>query len=115
MNHELNVELQTRAARKFVRMALDRGYVVSVFDGEEYTVRQSNDFKEITEALWSTDEDALIIRKNVSGDRIGRAWLVYGNSAHELIADWTVGNPDFDSLMAEWEAYAEQIEERYYA
>ena len=75
-------------ARNLVKKAIDAGYKISVYDGEEYPVKKSRNFTEITRALASTDQDILVIR-DLDGLRIGRILLVYGNSPEELIADHT--------------------------
>jgi len=74
-------------AKRLVRIALDRGFVISVHDGEEWTVEQSRDRNEILPALATTGED--IIRLYKDGERAGFFLLVYGNAedGSELIAD----------------------------
>ena len=66
---------------------LGRHVDLSVNDGEEWTVQQSTDRKEIVSALATTGED--IIRLYKDGERAGFFLLVYGNAedGSELIAD----------------------------
>ena len=74
-------------AKRLIRIILERGYMVSINDGEEWTVELSTDRKEILPALATTGED--IIRLYKDGERVGSLWLVYGNAedGSELIAD----------------------------
>lgn len=71
------------------------GYSISVNDGEDWVVRRSTDKKLIIGSLFSTDEDYLMIfdpRVLNATDKtrtVGSFHLVYGNSADEVIADYT--------------------------
>lgn len=79
-----NAQIETRIVNATVRLALANGYTVSVFDGEEYTVKRSSSFREITKAMGTTDEDRIVIRHN--GEHIGSITFVYGNGA-DVLAD----------------------------
>jgi hypothetical protein len=74
-------------AKRLIRIILERGYMVSINDGEEWTVELSTDRKEILPALATTGED--IIRLYKDGERAGFFLLIYGNAedGSELIAD----------------------------
>jgi hypothetical protein len=76
--------------------------MVSINDGEEWTVTLSTDRKEILPALATTGED--IIRLYKDGERAGSIWLVYGNAedGSELIADHS-DNDACHSIC--WELY----------
>lgn len=78
---------------------LKAGYVLSVFDGEETTVKESADPAEITAALCTTDDDRLIIRNHITGARIGAVWLVYGNEPGVVVCDYTL-NDAMESILA---------------
>lgn len=80
---------EARVARKLVKAALDAGYLISVNDGEEWTVKRSSSHPAVVDALATTGEDRLLMRLPVSGDVVGSFWLIYGNdpSGEELIAD----------------------------
>ena len=81
---------EARVARKLVRAALARELSISVNDGEETTVRRSRNYREIVDALATTDADYLTMTAP-TGDRVGVFVLIYGNdeSGEELIADHT--------------------------
>jgi len=90
MNKEYTTSGERGVATRFVRAAINAGYTVSVYDGEEYTVKRSCQERKILDALASTEADTLLIR-NGAGERIGAAMLIWGNdeSGEELIADHT--------------------------
>lgn len=74
------------AARIIVGTLLAQGYAVSVYDGEEYTVKRSQDAGEILEALGTTDSDQLAVRKPGRFERLFTLVLVWGNDG-ECYAD----------------------------
>ena len=78
---------EKKVVGKIVTNAIKLGYVVSVYDGEEYTVKRSTDKAAIMGAIYTTDMDRLVIRDK-AGEHIGTVALVYGNSASEVMNDW---------------------------
>lgn len=66
--------------------ALQRGYRLSVHDGQDWTVENANDEARITSALATTGYDTLKITK--AGKMIGSVFLVWGND-EDIIADHT--------------------------
>lgn len=81
-------------ATRLVSECLRRGYAVSVYDGDETTVKRSRDIDVIYPAMGSTDEDRIIISElspNANGKfiRVGTFVLIWGNSEGETIADHT--------------------------
>lgn len=81
---------ETVIARRIVRLALERGWKVSVYDGDAYT-KPSDDRMTILSALASTEADWLKMRDS-EGKLMGQLLLVWGNdpSGEELVADYTV-------------------------
>ena len=76
---------ETREARALITYLLADGCALSVYDGEETTVRRSVDPVVVLDALATTDADTLMAHfpdGNVAG-----FWLIYGNGPGELIAD----------------------------
>lgn len=68
---------------KFVRLALSRGYSITVFDGEDYPVQRcKNDPDLILEHVWSVDEGALIVFDG--GRRVGVAHYLIDNPDYEV-------------------------------
>lgn len=86
-------------ARAAVRQAIKLGYVVSLYDGEEWSVKGSNSEQEVMANLYATDEEVLSFRDNKEMRVIGKIWLVYGNSASEVMSDWS-DNEQMAKIMA---------------
>jgi hypothetical protein len=94
-------------ARRLIKAALAAGYTISVYDGEETTVKRSSKLKAITDALATTGEDTLQLyaadpSKTVGWHGAGSFYLIWGNAddGSELIADHT--NSDIcNSLWAQ--------------
>ena len=68
-----------------ITSAIAKGFTVSVFDGEEWTVKRSLDFDTIFDALDTTDMNILSFR-NAEGESKGKVVLVWGNDG-DLISD----------------------------
>jgi hypothetical protein len=88
-------------ATRLVRAAINAGFTVSVYDGEEWTVKRSDSEAVILPALATTGYDTLRFR-NSAGEHIGSAYLIWDNdpSGEELIADHT----DNDAMEALYQA-----------
>lgn len=72
-----------------VKHALSQGCVISVWDGEEWQVKLSTSFKDITEAVKSVEEAELSIRQ---GDtKVGWALVsAFGLEPEETVMDCTM-------------------------
>lgn len=79
---------ERKVAAKLVEDTLAGGYVVSVYDGEEYPLHYSNSKDEILKALGATDRECLLVAMP-NKRHMGTIVLIYGNSPEELIADHT--------------------------
>jgi hypothetical protein len=82
------IRAEKRMCVALVKACLDRGFAVSVNDGEEWVVKRSTDKATILAALFSTDEDQIVIR-DASGARAGWFHLIYGNDGYDVVADYT--------------------------
>lgn len=77
-----------------VTEALAHGLRVSVYDGEEWTLKGSTDFEAITAAIGTTDTTTLKFRdprfhdQHGHAEPVGSVFLVHGNGS-EVIADYT--------------------------
>lgn len=100
---------ERRVARKLVKALLDRGYVVSVNDGYEWTVKQTGHLKTVLDALCTTGEDRLSFRVAGSDVSGGTFLLIWGNeeSGEELIAD----HSDNETTAAIYREVMGEIEE----
>jgi len=76
---------------KLVRNILSREYVISVNDGEDWTVTRSSDEGQIMAALGTTEMDTIQFRDEFDDKIMGRFVLIYGNDPEgsEVIADHT--------------------------
>ena len=79
--------IEARIIRTLINRALSRGYSISVYDGEEFTVKRSRDAAEVFAALDTTGQDALVLR-DADGRKVGTVSLVY-NGDDTVIADHT--------------------------
>ena len=79
---------EKRMCTALVTACLDRGFLVSVHDGEEWAVKKSSDKAEILAALFATDQDEIVIR-TAEGVRAGWFQLIYGNDGYDVVGDYT--------------------------
>jgi hypothetical protein len=83
---------------KFIRLALSRGYSITVFDGEDYPVQRcKSDPDLILEHVWSVESGALLIYEGVRG--IGVAHYLIDSPDFEIY-DLTM-SPEMDDLWRE--------------
>ncbi|MDO8983031.1 hypothetical protein [Cypionkella sp.] len=94
-----------------ITSALNDGLVISVYDGEVWTVSCSADREAITAAIATSDETRLALRRPVDGkfERIGGVFLVHGNDGHDVIADHT-DSPAMNAILADANALADKLE-----
>jgi hypothetical protein len=98
---------EKRMASALVRACIDRGYFISVHNGEEWAIKMSRSYKAVMAELWQTDEEHLYIR-DLNDKRAGCFFLVYGNSGAELIADYT----DNEACNAIWNEVISPLADR---
>lgn len=84
---------ERKTARRLITECLNRGYTVSVSDGEEWTVKRSREFDAIYSALATTGSDVLRVR-DAAGNSAGSFVLIWGNdpAGSELIADYSAND-----------------------
>lgn len=97
-----------RNIRKIVFAAINAGFTVGVNDGEETVLKRSTNVSEIMRALFSTNEDYLLIYKD-SGEVYGPfecfgwVYLIYGNGPDEVVNDYTTNlEVPFMKAINEW-------------
>ena len=73
---------------RIVARALDKGYLLTVYDGEELPVMHSDDAEEVMDNLGHCDEEWLHV-ENDARQKIGVIFLVYGNDPDEVVCDCT--------------------------
>ena len=88
---------EAKVARRLVRLCMERGFAISVHDGEEWAVKRSQDRAAILAELATTDMTTVKVWRPLEGEA-ATAWapggsflLVWGNEpdGSELIADHT--------------------------
>jgi hypothetical protein len=107
---ERRQNLERRILRQVIADALRLGYVLTVHDGEEVTLRRSADAAAVMAALMTTDEDYLHLHKfDASGAQAEHGWvrLVYGNDGWDVICDYSV---NIEAAVAGASALAEKLE-----
>ena len=87
------LKVENSITKKIVSSLIKAGYELSVFDGEETTVRRSTKVTEVHNALGTTDEDFLYCYKN---ETVATILFVYGNDGWDTPADW---NSSLDSIV----------------
>ena len=104
--HLLRRDNERQILEKLVDDALAVGCTVSVYDGEDWPLKRSQDRAAILEATRSTDADVLAFY-GVDGEKIGNVWLIYGND-YDLISDCSEGEA-LQALLNGAEALAEAL------
>jgi len=95
---------ERRIIKGLVSRALGRGYVVSVNDGEEWSLVRSSSSSAICASIGLTDTTTLVFRDGARRDdagrlaRVGSVFLVHGNG-DEVVCDCT-DIPEILSLVA---------------
>ena len=96
MSVKLRQELERRIAQAAIRQLLAAGFTLGVNDGEETTIHHSTDADAIEKAMFTTDEDVLLVYK-ADDDPAAEDYLlpnywvkfVYGNDGYDVISDYT--------------------------
>ena len=95
-----------KAYEHLIDYALDFGFTISVWDGEEWQVKRSRDRAAIIEAVESVEEAKLRIR-DLAGEVVGSALVsAFGLADDETVMDHTV----VDFFEAWVEAYEATLE-----
>lgn len=80
--------IERKIVDKVLKRAFAKGYLVSVYDGEEWPIKQSADYEAITKEIAATDMTILKFRSAKNGDEVGRILLIHGNH-EDVISDCT--------------------------
>ena len=77
------------AYKHLVKEAINQGLTVSVYDGEEWSLKRSTNYKEIIYEIESVEEAQIRFRKD--NDIVGWALIIpYGVGPDETVADCTM-------------------------
>ena len=108
MTLERRIEIERLIVKKICDDAVAKGYMVSLHDGEYYTVKRTRKVAEIMENIMATDEEQLLIR-SATGEYLGHVFLVYGNSGWDVINNHS-DNPAINDLLVGANELAETFE-----
>ncbi len=89
--------IEKAIAKATIKALLDGGWVISVEDGEEITLRDSTSALAIYGAMFTTDEDTLYVKQHGStGFDHAKGWVkfIYGNDGYDVISDHTTNLED---------------------
>lgn len=78
-------KIERRIVSKIIDVALAKNYTISVDNGDDVPIQQSNNKSAILKAMFATDEERVIFYHN--GKRAGVVYLVYGNSGWDVMHD----------------------------
>ncbi|WGH28265.1 hypothetical protein 10P302A_gene0005 [Pseudomonas phage 10P302A] len=105
---------ERRVLRKLLTAITGSGYCFRINNGEDFETNYTYTVQVGIDACMATDEDHVVVYRvrpdDGTYDRIGKFWLVYGNSPAEVIADYSAKQA-FESLMSRWFDEATQDEE----
>lgn len=93
------IRIEGKIVGEVVREGLKRGWTVSVYDSEEWTLKRSTDRLAIMDALFTTDMDTIRFR-NAAGENMGFVFFVYGNDGYDVINDYGADVP-VEQMMEE--------------
>lgn len=99
---------EQKAVKKVVESAIRLGYMVSLFDGEEWSVKRSTDKKLIMANVYATDMDKIQFRNKVTGESVGFVLFIYGNCASEVINDHT-DTDEVATILADAQAFCDKL------
>jgi len=109
-------DVEKSIARRAIKELLAAGFALSVNDGEETTLKLSRRPRIIAEAMFSTDQDYLLVHKplvdgdpnnNFDPDHFGWVRFIYGNDGWDVINDNTV---NLEPYLVSTTAYAESFD-----
>ena len=82
--------IEREILQALVSGSINRGYDVTVWDGEEYAIKHSMSAEDALGAMSHTDEERLIFSDNECDHSYsGAAYIVYGNEPEYVIADYS--------------------------
>lgn len=103
-----NLEATGRVVLKLLQTIVDGGYAVRVHNGEDFAGPRTRVAKEAFKTCFQTDEDRIYITPYGSEAHAGWVYLVYGNDASEVIADYGAQNLEaLEALLKPATEYAD--------
>lgn len=90
-NLHQRIATERRIVRSVIRALFDAGYRLGVHDGEEQTLKGSASERDVLSAMFTTDEDYLVVERD--GKWFGQVRFIYGNGL-DVASDWSTSLDD---------------------
>lgn len=97
--------IEKQIVEYLINQAINTDYLISIYDGEGYAIKLSNDPVAVINAMHLTDADRVDIITQ-SNKYIGYIILVYDNDSYDVIHDYSESLTDF---MSPVETFAESL------
>jgi hypothetical protein len=97
-------QIERTIGKLIVENAINKGYSITVFDGEEEAITKSREAAAILNSMMATDEEHLLFYKPEE-TYVGFVFLVYGNDGWDAIADY-IDEPEIKDILAHAEHFA---------
>jgi hypothetical protein len=101
------IKVEGRIARSLVNELLAQGFTLSVYDGEDYAIQNSNSASAVIAAMASTDFDH-VIGRNAETAVSCLAVFIYGNDGWDVIAD---SSSNLDELTPKTQSLIDKLSE----
>lgn len=94
--HNCMRKAQNEIIKRVIADGLAAGYQLTVFDGEEQTLKRSTDAEAIFKAMQTTDDDCLFFFWPDNKTTRSNGWVrfIYGNDGPDVINDYTTNLSD---------------------
>jgi len=108
MGVKARIKIEEQIVKEVVKAALAADYLLTVNDGEEDTLVNSENESAILAAMFTTDEDRLFFVNKVTRRIVGWVFFVYGNDGYDVINDYTT---NLETILAPVNKLAEELSE----
>lgn len=103
------VNIEDQIIKATIKALVAEGFLLSVNDGEETTVRRSFNEAAIFEAMKTTDEDYILVFEVGGAKQLGWIRFIYGNDDTEVINDYAIS---LEPVMFEINTMIDRYEDR---
>ena len=101
------MNLERMIVQHVISDLLDAGFSLGVNDGEETTLTHCKDMVQIMQAMFSTDEDYLLVYRDFDQQHFSWVRLIHGNGI-DIISDYGVS---LESYLHGANTFANMLEE----
>lgn len=107
MSASLRIACEKKIAEFCIKALIKAGYSMKVFDGEEVVTGKLKAPIKTLNAMFSTDEDILMVFKDDEPEQFGFVSFIYGNDGFDVIHDYST---NLEPVMKSVCEYAETFE-----